>query len=81
MGEIVKIDERGRITIPSKYRNKTKTSYFKLHEEEGCIVLTPVPDPLKNLTGRITRKKPIKELDEAPKEEAEHIIKKEGNFH
>jgi len=77
MGTVVKIDERGRLVIPSKFRNKVKTDYFALSEEEGKLVLTPVPDPLKTLIGRVSRVSPTEDLDETAEEEAEHTIREE----
>ena len=77
MGTVVKIDERGRLVILSKFRSKVETDYFELSEEEGKLVLTPVPDPLKTLIGRVSRAKPIRDLDEAAEEEAERTIKEE----
>jgi len=77
MGAVVKIDERGRLVVPSEFRNKVETDYFELSEEEGKLVLTPVPDPLKTLIGRVSRAKPIRDLDETAEEEAEHTIREE----
>ena len=77
MGTVVKIDERGRFVIPSKFRNRMETDYFKLSEEEGKLVLTPVPDPLKTLIGRVSRASPTKDLDETAEKEAEHTIREE----
>ena len=77
MGTVVKIDERGRLVIPSKFRNKVETNYFELSEEEGKLVLTPIPDPLKTLIGRVSRVKPIKDLDETAEKEAERTTREE----
>jgi len=77
MGAIVRIDERGRLVVPSEFRNRIETDYFELHEEEGRLVLTPVPDPLKTLIGRVSRAKPLKDLGEAAEEEAERAVKEE----
>jgi len=77
MGAIVKVDERGRLVVPSEFRNRIETDYFELHEEEGRLVLTPVPDPLKTLIGRVSRVKPLKGLDEAAEEEAERTVREE----
>jgi len=77
MGAVVKIDERGRLVVPSEFRNKVETDYFELSEEEGKLVLTPVPDPLKTLIGRVSRAKPIRDLDETAEEEAERTVREE----
>jgi len=77
MGAIVKVDERGRLVVPSEFRSKIETDYFELHEEEGRLVLTPVPDPLKTLIGRVSRVKPLKDLAEAAEEEAERTVREE----
>jgi bifunctional DNA-binding transcriptional regulator/antitoxin component of YhaV-PrlF toxin-antitoxin module len=80
LGEIVKMDERGRLVVPSEYRNRMETEYFELTVEKGKLILTPVPDPLKAFIGRVTRKKPLRELDEVAEEEAERLImEEEGN--
>ena len=73
----MQIDERGRLVVPSKFRNKVEADYFELREEEGRLVLTPVPDPLKNLIGRVSRVKPLRGLDEAAEEEAERTVREE----
>lgn len=77
MGAIVKIDERGRLVVPSEFRKKVETDYFELCEEEGRLVLTPVPDPLKTLIGRVSRSKPVRDLSEAAEEEAERMVREE----
>ncbi|KPV64601.1 MAG: hypothetical protein AOA66_0033 [Candidatus Bathyarchaeota archaeon BA2] len=77
MGVIVKLDERGRLVIPSEFRSKVGTSYMEVREEEGKLVLVPVPDPLHDLMGKVSRAKPLKDLGEAAEEEAERIVQGE----
>jgi len=76
MGVIVKLDERGRLVIPSELRSKVGTNYIEVREEDGKLVLIPVLDPLHDLIGRISRAKPLKPLSEAAEEEAERIVRK-----
>jgi len=77
LGAVVKMDERGRLVVPSEFRKKIESDYFELREEEGRLVLTPVPDPLRTLIGRVSRAKPLKDLDEAAEEEAERAVTEE----
>lgn len=76
MGVIVKLDKRGRLVIPSEFRSRVGT-YVEVREEEGKLVLIPVPDPLHDLIGRVSRAKPLKGLGEAAEEEAERIVLEE----
>ena len=62
--------------FPQKLK-KVETNYFELHKRKGKPVLTPVPDPLKTLIGKISRAKPIKDLDETAEEEAERMLREE----
>lgn len=75
MGAIVKIDEQGRLVVPSEFRNKVETEYFEIYEENDKLVLTPIPDPLKTLIGKVSRVKPTRDLDETAEEEAERTVK------
>lgn len=77
MGVIKKIDERGRLVVPSEFRNQVETEYFEVHQDEGRLVLTPIPDPLKTLRGRVSRVKPVRDLGEAGEEEAEGTVREE----
>ena len=77
MGAIVRIDERGRLVVPSEFRKKMNTEYFEMRQEEGRLVLTPLPDPLKALAGRISRATPLRGLDEAAEEEAKRMVRGE----
>lgn len=77
MGIIVKLDERGRLVIPSEFRGKVGTDYVEVREEKGKLVLIPVLDPLHTLMGKVSRAKPLKDLSEAAEEEAERILREE----
>jgi len=77
LGAVVKIDERGRLVVPSEFRSKMGTDYFELREEGGRLVLTPVPDPLKMLIGRVSRARPFRDLGESAEEEAERTVREE----
>ncbi|MFQ6081122.1 MAG: AbrB/MazE/SpoVT family DNA-binding domain-containing protein [Candidatus Bathyarchaeia archaeon] len=77
MGVIVKLDERGRLVIPSEFRSRVGTDYVEVREEEGKLVLIPVPDPLQDLIGEVSRAKPLRDLSEAAEEEAERIVREE----
>jgi len=57
---LLKVDERGRIVIPSEIRKKMgirKT--VRLHIEEGKIILEPAEDPLDKLS-KLVKKVKIK---------------------
>jgi len=60
--------------FPQKLK-KVETNYFELHKTEGKSMLTPVPDPLKTLIKKVSRAKPIKDLDETAEEEAERMLR------
>lgn len=78
MGVIVKLDERGRLVIPSEFRSRVGTDYVEVREEEGKLVLIPLIDPLRDLIGRVSRAKPLRDLSEAAEEEAERIVREES---
>lgn len=73
----MKLDERGRLVIPSEFRSRVGTDYMEVREEEGKLVLIPVIDPLHDLIGRVSRAKPLRDLSEAAEEEAERIVRGE----
>ena len=54
-----------------------ETNYFELSEEDGKLLLIPVPDPLKTLIGRVSQVSPTEDYDETAKEEAERTIREE----
>lgn len=73
----MKLDERGRLVIPSEFRSRVGTDYVEIREDEGKLVLIPVLDPLHDLIGRVSRAKPLRNLSEAAEEEAERILREE----
>ncbi len=77
MGTIVRIDSRGRLVIPAEFRSKVETNYFEVREDDGKLLLIPVPDPLSTLVGRVSRAKPLRDIGEAAEEEAERILREE----
>lgn len=77
MGIIVKIDDRGRLVIPSQFRNMITTNYVEVREVDRKILLTPIPDPLNTIIGRISRARPLRDLSETAEKEAERIVKED----
>ena len=77
MGAIVKVDERGRLVVPSEFRKRMETDYFEIREEIARLVLIPIPNPLKKLVGRVSRAKPMRNLGEVAEEEAERTVREE----
>ncbi len=72
---LVKVDERGRIVIPSQMKKRLKIgSTVRLEEKEGRLEVIPVSDPLKNLKGSAKAHVNAKQLDEL----AESIVMKEA---
>lgn len=75
MSSLAKVDERGRLVIPSDIRKHLGIgSTVRLQEKNGKLELTPVSDPLKNLEGSLKTRLSAKQLDEL----AESILKKEA---
>jgi len=77
MKTIVKLDKRGRLVIPSRLRNKMRTSYLEIREKEGKLILIPIQDPLHALLGKVSRAKPLKPISKVAEEEAERILREE----
>lgn len=75
MGAVVKLDERGRLVIPSDLRKYVKADYFEVRVEGKRLVLAPIPDPLGAIRGRVSRARPMKDLGTAAEEEAERTIR------
>lgn len=72
---LVRIDERGRLVIPSQVKKRLKIgSTVRREEKDGKLELTPVLDSLKNLKGSAKARITSKQLDEL----AESIITKEA---
>lgn len=70
MSQIVTLTSQGQISIPVKIRRKLKmekTRKIYVREEEGRVVLEPIPDLLElegALQGYAMRGKPIEEVME-----------------
>jgi AbrB family looped-hinge helix DNA binding protein len=62
---LVRVDERGRIVIPSQIKKRLKIgSTVRLEEKGGRLEVIPVSDPLKNLKGSAKARVNAKQLDE-----------------
>ncbi len=70
MGVVTRVDERGRLVIPSKFRKSMKAGYVEVRREGEKLVLIPRQDPLKILKGKVSRARPLKDLGLAAEEEA-----------
>lgn len=72
---IVRVDERGRVTLPSELRKKLRVGRLvKLEVSEGKIVITPVENPLEKLKGTAGAVVTGEELDEL----AERLLGREA---
>ncbi len=49
MGKIVKLDDRGRITLPAEIRRLIRAEKFRVEVKDDTIVLEPVRDRGENL--------------------------------
>ena len=62
---LARVDKRGRLVIPSKIKKHLKIgSTVRLHEKEGKLEITPIPDLLKKLEGSARARVTAKQLDE-----------------
>ena len=63
MGEILQIDERGRLTIPKNARKRVGIEKFLVLEiAKDHLKLKPLRDPLRELKGSLTSSSSFKEL-------------------
>lgn len=77
VGTVVKIDERGRLVVPANFRSRLDADYFEVSWKDGKLVLSPVPDPLRKLRGKVSRAGPRKDLGEAAEEEALRVLRED----
>ncbi len=75
MKTIVKMDDKGRIVIPLKFRGGIESSFFELRREGDKLILVEIEDPLDSLSKIVSRPKPSKPLDVAAEEEALKSLK------
>ncbi len=75
MGVVSKVDERGRVVIPSRFRKSMKTGYVEVRQEGEKLLLLPSRDPLDLLRRKVSRAKPLKSLSLAAEQEAERLAK------
>lgn len=70
MGEILQVDERGRLTIPRKIREKIGIErHLLLEVAEDHLKLKPLKDPLTELEGSLTSRLPFEELRKISEEQ------------
>lgn len=75
MASLLRVDERGRLVIPSQIKKRLKIgSTVRLEVRNGKLELMPVPDPLKKLKGSAKARITAKQLDEL----AESTLKNES---
>jgi bifunctional DNA-binding transcriptional regulator/antitoxin component of YhaV-PrlF toxin-antitoxin module len=75
MGYIVKLDRRGRLTLPAKLKRRLKIgSLVRLEERAEGVVLVPIRDPLEELKGSAKARVSEEELDEL----AESMVSREA---
>lgn len=75
MSHIIRVDKRGRITLPSEVKKRMKMgSLLRLEEKGDRLELIPVTDPLERLKGLAKARASSEVLDEL----AENLIGKEA---
>ncbi len=70
MYEVVRIDDKGRILIPAKFRRKLSSRVVKIRMEGDRLTVEPLKDPLEILTSSVRKgtrdiKKEIEKLRRA----------------
>lgn len=73
---IVKLDKKRRLVIPKHMRKIVEGEYVSVREEGRKLVVTPVKDPLEELSKRVSRKKPLRALDKVAEEEAAKSLRR-----
>jgi bifunctional DNA-binding transcriptional regulator/antitoxin component of YhaV-PrlF toxin-antitoxin module len=72
---IVKLDRRGRLTLPAKLKRRLKIgSLVRLEERVEGVVIVPIRDPLEELKGSAKARVSEEELDEL----AESMVSREA---
>mgnify|MGYP003877397913 CR=1 FL=1 len=78
--EIVEMDDRGRILIPSSIRKRLKSRMFSIQLlSEGALLLKPIREEIEGLGGKyrgVIKASSFEELEEAQEE----LLKKEGRI-
>ena len=55
MYEIVRVDDKGRILIPVKFRKKLSSEVVKIRMEGDRLTVEPLKDPLEILTSSVRK--------------------------
>lgn len=55
MYEIVRVDDKGRILIPVKFRKKLSSEVVKIRMEGDRLIVEPLRDPLELLTSSVRK--------------------------
>jgi bifunctional DNA-binding transcriptional regulator/antitoxin component of YhaV-PrlF toxin-antitoxin module len=72
---IVRLDRRGRLTLPAKLKRRLKIgSLVRLEERAEGVVIVPIRDPLEELKGSAKARVSEEELDEL----AESMVSREA---
>ena len=82
MEYIVRVDDRGRISVPSDVRKLLGIKrYIKLRVVGGKVILEPVSDPLDDLADLITEvsMKASQKPEELSKLASEELMKESGS--
>ncbi len=65
MGYIVRLDERGRLTLPMKVKKRLEVgSLVRLEERAEGLVIVPIRDPLEELKGSAKARLSAERLEE-----------------
>jgi AbrB family looped-hinge helix DNA binding protein len=77
---IVKMTQKGQITIPAEYRKKLNAEYFTIEIEDNKIIIKPIKSLAGSLKKYAKKDKPIKEIiEEEKKAFTEGLIEKHKN--
>ena len=83
MGYIVRVDDRGRISIPSDVRKLLGIKhYIRLHVADGKVILEPVKDPLDDLVNLAAEVavKASQRPEELSKLASEELMRESGSW-
>ena len=64
MGDVIALDNEGRIRIPLRLREELRMDYLEIEVDESrkCLVLKPVEDRMDRLIGSLSSGKSFSEL-------------------
>ena len=77
-GEVVRLDDNGRLYLPASIRKKLRSREFYIEERNGEIVLVPVRKKIEKYLGIFKGEKlTAEEMDRIVEEETEKLLRDE----